>query len=75
MWHSRLRILLALSFSCLSHCYGVGLIPGLGISTCHRHNPPPQKKERNNEEVGIAREEWARGFARGTEAVFWWNGK
>ena len=44
LWHSMLR-----SQHChcsgLGHCFGIGLIPGKGTSTCYR---PGQKKKKNH---------------------------
>ena len=50
LWHSGLRVW---HYYCSSsgHCCDVGLIPGLGTSTCHGHSQ--KKKERERKEIHI----------------------
>ena len=47
-WLSRLRF--QCCHSCgLGCCCSMGLIPGLGTSTCHRHGKEERKRERGRE--------------------------
>ena len=48
LWCSKLRIWCC-HCSGLGHHYGLGLLPGLGTSTCHRCSQKKKKKERTKE--------------------------
>ena len=51
LWHRGLKIWCG-HCSSLGHCYGMGLIPGPGISTCCGCSPKRNKKESSRVEKG-----------------------